>query len=242
MNTGWLILTRFKILFIPLATFGLFISFVPSQQKEKVIQIDIKSMLNGRAVTVINKGKLISWNKGVDRDNGYLTAAAAIFNKETGLHALPDNALIIENASHPEVLLHYSNDNMKDNQVLCVADSGGFAIPVPQKHYQTLFLSMTSAYGSSSLQVEMAYENGTETKKITLPDWYNDIAEDDKDVCYIVHNLGKWDQKNGLTEKDHHNIDAVILHPDVKSVLKSVKIVKGKAGYLLFWAATGVAE
>lgn len=242
MKGGWLVQTALNKVIISFGVAGVLVSLTSLQQQGTVIQIDIKSLLNGRAVTIMKEGKLIPWNKGVDRENGYLTASASVFNKETGLRALPDNALINANTRHPEIMLHYSNDNTKDNQVFCIADSGEFSIPVPKKHYKSLYLSMTSAYGPSLLQIEMIYENGSESKIVTLPDWYNDLPPENAEICYVVHNLGKWAQKNGLTEKDHHNIDAVILYPDVKSVLKSIKVIKGKAGYLLFWAATGVME
>jgi hypothetical protein len=43
-----------------------------------------------------------------------------------------------------------------------------------------------------------------------------------------------------MTESDHHNIDVLNIHPDPKRVLKKVTVSKGKAGYMVFWAATGV--
>jgi hypothetical protein len=46
---------------------------------DKVVQIDVSAILNARSVTTFSKGKLISWTTGIDKENGYLTMAAASF-------------------------------------------------------------------------------------------------------------------------------------------------------------------
>jgi hypothetical protein len=43
-----------------------------------------------------------------------------------------------------------------------------------------------------------------------------------------------------MTEKDHHNIDLLKIHPDPVKTLKSIYINKTKPGYLVLWAAVGV--
>jgi hypothetical protein len=43
-----------------------------------------------------------------------------------------------------------------------------------------------------------------------------------------------------MTEKDHHNIDLLNVHPNPAKTLKGISINKTKPGYLVFWAATGV--
>lgn len=209
---------------------------------EKVIQVDINSVLNGRTVTTLTKGELVTWTNGVDRQNGYLTMAAAKFKGDADPHALPDESLIAANEHHPAILLHYSNNDGIKNQTRLIADTGEFTFKVPANKYSDLYVGVTSAYGAAPLQFDLIYKDGTEQKSFTVPDWFKDIPDTDPDFSYIVHNMGKWGKQNTLTEKDHHNIDALNIHPDAKRVLTAVKLRKLTGGYLLFWSATGVVN
>ncbi|MEO5582661.1 MAG: hypothetical protein ABIR66_08205 [Saprospiraceae bacterium] len=207
---------------------------------EKVIQIDLSAVLNTRSVTTLTKGKIVTWATGIDKENGYLTMAASKFIGDTDPHALPDNPLYPANRSHPEIMLHYSNEDGIGNQTRCIIDSGEFSFKVPKAKYADLYLMLTSSYGASSLQIELNYKDGVDRKNFVLPDWFKDIPENDPDFIYVAHNMGKWGKKNNLNEKDHHNIDALNIHPDPKRILNEIKLRKLQGGYLMFWAATGV--
>jgi hypothetical protein len=217
---------------------------VYAQQSDKIIQINIHKLLNARPVTTLTKGKLQSWVTGIDgggTGDGYLTMSAGLFNGDKTPHALPDDPLIAGNASHPPILLHYKNGD-NGNQTRNIAGADSFSFDVPQKRYAGLYLSLTSSEGPSQLHIALTYADGSETKDFTLPDYYNDIAEGDANLSYAVHDLAKWGPKNNMTENDHHNIDLLNIHPDPKRVLEKVRVSKDKAGYLVFWAATGVAR
>lgn len=208
----------------------------------KIIQVDVDSLLNGRCVTTFTNGKLVTWSKGIDKENGYLTMAAAVFNGDKDPHALPDNPLFTADKHHPEILLHYSNEDGIKNQIRCLQDTGEFLIKVPAHNYSDLYLTLTSSYGPSSLQYELFYKDGDESKNYILPDWFKDIPDNDPDLSYVAHNMGKWGSLNNLKEKDHHNIDALNIHPDAKRILTAIKLKKSVGGYLIFWAATGVIK
>lgn len=217
-------------------------SFVATK-KQQVIQIDVSSILNARPVTVLSNGRLFTWTKGIDGNgagDGYLTMSAALFNGDKHPHALPDNAWFSANAVHPEIVLHYSNNDTASNQARFVSGEGRFEFKVPANKYSGMFVCLTSAEGASQLEFELTYADGTETKNFILPDYYNDLAENDPNVMYVAHDLAKWDNKNKMTETDHHNIDAINIHPNGERVLTAIKVKKDKAGYLIFWAATGV--
>ncbi len=211
-------------------------------QNNKVIQIDVSAVLNARSVTTLSKGNLTTWTTGIDKEDGYLTMASARQGGDADPHALPDNPLIPASTSHPAILLHYSNDSETQDQTRCLPDSGDFSFKVLRNKYADLYLSLTSSYGPSALHIELGYSDGMEDRTIILPDWYNDIPPNDPDLSYVVHNLGKWGNKNNLKEKDHHNIDALNIHPNPDRVLTRVRIRKSAGGYLLFWAATGVVK
>ena len=102
-----------------------------------------------------------------------------------------------------------------------------------------LYFAMTSAEGASALKFYLTYANGGAIEEILLPDYYQDLPENDSSFCYLAHDLAKWGPTNKMTEKDHHNIDVVKVKADPKQTLLSIKISKGKAGYVVFWAAAG---
>lgn len=204
----------------------------------------MNKLLNARPVTTVTNGNLQSWTVGIDaggKGDGYLTMAAALLNGDKAPHALPDDPLIAGNSSHPAILLHYKNGD-KGNQTRNVAGADSFSFEVPHKMYSGLYLSLTSSEGPSQLHIKLTYTDGSGSKDFTLPDYYNDIAKSDTNLSYAVHDLAKWGPENKMTESDHHNIDVLNIQPDPKRFLKKVTVSKGNAGYLVFWAATGVVK
>jgi hypothetical protein len=213
------------------------------RQENKVIQFDIGNVLNARPVTTLTHNKLVTWKKGIDGDglaDGYLTLSAALFNGDIDLHALPDNPVFSANSSHPEIKLHYSNTDSLHNQACGLIGAEEVEFQVPGNKYSAIYLALTSAEGPSTLRVQFSYADGIEVKNFTLPDYYWDLKPNDPDFCYLVHNLAKWGNKNNMTEKDHHNIDLLNIHPDPVRILKGIKISKNKPTYVVLWAAAGV--
>ena len=213
------------------------------QKNNRTIQFNISTLLNARPVTVLCNNKLITWTKGIDGDgigDGYLTLSAALSNGDKDPHALPDNPIFPASNSHPEVKLHYSNKDSVNKQACAIAGEREIAFSVPQSKYKDIYLALTSSEGPSTLQVYFKYTDGIEIKDFILPDYYLDIKHDDPNLCYLAHDLAKWGNKNNMTEKDHHNIDLLNIHPDPARKLKSLTVSKTKPGYLMFWAATGI--
>jgi hypothetical protein len=213
-----------------------------SQQTGKTIQVNISKLFNACPVTTVANGKIQSWVTGIDgggKGDGYLTMAAALLNGDKEPRALPDDPLMPANSAHPAILLHYKNGD-KGNQTRNIAGADSFSFELPPEKYSGFYLSLTSSEGPSQLHITLTYTDGKEIKDFTLPDYYNDIPEGDTNLSYVVHDLAKWGPGNKMTESDHHNIDVLNIHPDPKRVLKKVTVNKDKAGYLVFWAATGV--
>jgi hypothetical protein len=235
---------KFMLIFLSGCIFIL-LSSATTGKKQKVVQFNIDKILNARPVTTFTDGKLVSWTKGIDgngKADGYLTMAAALFNGDKDPKALPDNPLFPANEKHPEVLLHYSNSDGISKQAMAITGAGSFSFEVPAKRYSGLFLAFTSAEGASQIKVSLKYTDGVESKSFEVPDYYKDIPADDRDFCYLAHDLAKWGKTNNMTEKDHHNIDLLNIHPDGSRKLISIQVEKSEAGYLVFWAATGVVK
>jgi hypothetical protein len=216
------------------------------EKNNKTIQLNISSLLNARPVTTLFSNKLVTWTKGIDGNgiaDGYLTLSAALFNGDIDPHALPDKALFPANGSHPEIKLHYSNNDSLHNQACSISGEGDVEFAVPGLKYKAVYLALTSAEGPSYLNVRFLYaDNSKVSEDFVLPDYYKDIPADygKLDFCYLAHDLAKWGNKNNMTEKNHHNIDLVKILPDPARILKTISIQKTKPGYLVFWAATGV--
>lgn len=216
-----------------------------SRQKDRVVQIDISSLLNARPVTTLTANKLVGWTKGIDGNgdgDGYLTHSAAEFNGDKDAHALPDNPVFAANAQHPEIVLHYDNTDSIDNQARFVSGAGEFTISIPKGHYESIYLGLTSSEGASSLSFEFIYTRGTVVKSYLLPDYYNNVADQYPNLSYIATDLAKWNKKNVMAEKDHHNIHLLKLDIDPHRTLTAIKVKKAKDGYLVLWSVTGVTN
>jgi len=75
-----------------------------SLQASEVIQIDVRPVLTGRAVTTLSAGKLVHWTQGVDgggRGDGYMTREASAANGDTNVLALPGDGAFEATADHP---------------------------------------------------------------------------------------------------------------------------------------------
>jgi len=210
-----------------------------------VVQIPLDGVLNTRSVTTLTGGKLVTWEFGIDGNgyaDGYLTMAAALYKGDTDPHALPKDSLIPATDRHPQVQLHYSDDDGINNQSRYVQGLGGVSFPIPPARYSSLFLFVTSSEGNSTVVVTLNYTDGTQDLiKLNVPDYWIDLTPLDNTWFYLLKDLAKWNKNNDVTEKNHHNIDGAELHPNTSKILVSVDIDKQtKGSYLVFWGATGV--
>jgi hypothetical protein len=211
----------------------------------EVIQVDVRRILTGRAVTTLMDGKLVPWTKGVDgagRADGYMTLEAAVANGDTNARALPGDGCFAATAAHPFVRLNFSNADSNGAQTRSVEGEGGFAFSAPGKQYTRMLVFMTSAEGPSYLRFKLEYADGTaERREVLLPDYYNDAPAGDTNIFSLAADLAKWDAAGRMKEPNHHYIHGVELHPDARKELVSVQVSKTAPGYLVFWGATGVA-
>ena len=211
----------------------------------EVVQLDVRLVLDGRAVTTLTgTNALVPWTKGIDgggHADGYMTAEAAAVNGDLNAHALPGDGSFAANDAHPFVKLNFSNADGKNPQVRSVARAGEFSFAVPTNRYQRLLVFMTSAEGPSHLNFTLTYADGTvEPRPVLLPDYYNAPAPGDTNTFCLATNLAKWNAAGRMVERDHHNIHGVVIRPDAGKVLVSVRVEKTAPGYLVFWGATGV--
>jgi hypothetical protein len=218
--------------------------FTLSLRASEVIQIDVRPVLTGRAVTTLTSGKLVHWTQGIDgggHADGYLTREASAAIGDTNALALPGNGTFEATAVHPLVRLNFSNEDGQGLQRRGVQGAGSFVFSVPAKHYQRMLLFMTSSEGPSQLHFQLAYADGAvEERDVLLPDYYYDAPAGDTTVFSLAQNLPKWDAAGRMKERDHHYLHGVDVHPNAGKELVSVQVAKTATAYLVFWGATGV--
>jgi hypothetical protein len=205
-----------------------------------VVQVDVSKLLNARVVTTFSDNKVIPLTINLDGAGGVATKAASDALKTNNDHTVPDDGKFAANADHPEIDLHFSNDDGKGFQVRRMPKEEDFSFDVPANKYARMFLIFTSgAAGPAPMQVTLTYQDkSTETRDIICPDWWTNLDDKNKDVVYVASNLAKFGTKNTILEKDHHNIFGIDIHPAKDKVLSSVKVHKTKP-LVCFWGATG---
>jgi hypothetical protein len=209
----------------------------------QTIQVDVKALLNARPVTVTNAGKLVAWTQGLDGDySGEATMAAGKLMGDALPKALPDDGKFAANDKHPEIILHFANEDVTGMQVRRSTTSDTFSFAVPVGKYSKMAIFSMSANGPSQLTVQLFYSDEIETRNLTVPDWYNLLPAGDADRYYVAYDLAKWSKDNKKTEPDHHYLYGLELKPDPSKTLTRIKVGKSPGGAHTFWGATGVSE
>ncbi len=212
---------------------------------QQVVQFAVDSLLDGRPVTTLTAGALVPWTVGIDKDDGYITTAAAQFLKQTG-KALPDDATFAGDATHPDMVLHFANGASSTSpQARGISGVSQFELEVPRATYSELYLAVTSSYGDSPLTATMNYADSTTSKlQFTLPDWGTGSALPTSPPIFfnLISGLHKWTHDNASVDTPTHTITGVKVTPDASKELTRIRIDKaGASSYLVFWGATGVA-
>ncbi len=208
------------------------------------LQIDVSKVLNARVVTTLTEGKVVPFDQGVDDYGGVATRQAAVAMKNASAPSVPDDGKFPAAGTHPEVTLHFSNDDGKNPQVRRSASGADddYAFDVPARKYFLMQLFFTAGGGGPSVPVKvvLTYQDGTTTERdLMAPDWYRNLdPAKDKDWYLLGANLSKWGRTK-VMEWNHHNIAGVELHPDFNKVLTRIAVHKSK-GVVVFWGATGV--
>jgi hypothetical protein len=205
------------------------------------VQINLRSILNGRAVSTYSNGKIYTWNKGIDGGgyaDGYVTHAVAVHLNYTG-HTLPDSARYGATTKHPLMFLNFSNNDSLRGQIHAFSGADSVSINVPQGKYTGIYLALTSAEGSSSISVVLNYTEGPVTSSFTLNDY--DVGNA-AGVFFVDSAMQKWSNTNNPGDNYAHALNGYGVTADPTKTLTSVKIRKTAPGYLVLWGVTGVGN
>ena len=234
----------------------LILTCASSAYAQYVVQIPVDSILDGRAVTTLTGGAVVTFGnkQGIysGGQTGYATAAVQMMLAPTSKGVgLPDDGLFPATGNLPPFQLHFSNaappTSPQTRQLPASATAGAqtFQFPVPPATYTALYLILASGDGSASFTVTLSYAGGvpsTMTTIMSLPDSGSGVVMGGPPHFYVVTNTGKWDTTNKDLEPTNHTIEGVEITPSpAPAVLTGVTITKTNGAILVFWGATGIA-
>jgi hypothetical protein len=235
---------------------ALILACASSANAQYVVQIPVDSILNGRAVTTLTGGTVVTFGnkQGIysGGQTGYATAAVQMMLAPTSKGVgLPDDGLFPATGNLPPFQLHFSNaapaTSPQTRQLPASATAGAqtFQFPVPPATYTALYLILASGDGSASFTVTLSYAGvvpSTMTTITSLPDSGSGVVMGGPPHFYVVTNTGKWDTTNKDLEPTNHTIEGVEITPSpAPAVLTGVTITKTNGAILVFWGATGIA-
>jgi hypothetical protein len=238
------------------STAALILACASRADAQYVVQIPVDSILDGRAVTTLTGGTVVTFGnkQGIysGGQTGYATAAVQMMLAPTSKGVgLPDDGFFPATANLPPFQLHFSNAapaaSPQTRQLPASATAGAqtFQFPVPPATYTALYLILASGDGSASFTVTLAYAGGvpsTTTTITNLPDSGAGVQMGGPPHFYVVTNTGKWDTTNKDLEPTNHTIEGVEITPSpAPAVLTGVTITKTNGAILVFWGATGIA-
>jgi hypothetical protein len=233
-----------------IAAAGLALGLARAAHADQVVQIPVDSLLTGRAVSTFTGSAVVPWTVGVDQNDGFVTVAAEAYLKQTGV-ALPDDGTFPADATHPEIVLHFSNAApVASPQNHYVNGVGSFDIEIPQATYSKMFLFMTDAANGgaatgSPLTVSMTYADATSTTlSFTLPDYGTGAALPAGPPTFfnLISGMHKWNQQDMSVDTPTHALTGIELSPAADKVLTSLQVSKLDTGkVVVFWGATGIA-
>jgi hypothetical protein len=202
---------------------------------DTVVQVPLPGLLDGRSVTTLTGGKIVTWTVPTDGgglQNAFATAAVATMQGAPVANALPDDGRFAADARHPEVLLNFSNNaDAASPQTHLVTPSGTFTFAMPPATYSKLFLFFSGAAGGTTLKITLTYADGaTEIQTATVPDYYANVPATDPVIFNLASNLAKWNKNTQIAEANHHNITGVELHPMAGKTLTGIQVDRGPNG------------
>ena len=230
-------------------TFGLsgWASQGSHSKASRVVQIDVRPLLTGRAVITLKGDELIKWDLGIDGTppgrNGYATESAAKFIGGTYAKALPDNGVFPATEHHPEIVLNYNNDDHASPQVARIPTNKSLKIPLTPSRFQGFFLHLSSAEGPSPIKVILHYGDGSSEVRITyVNDYGKKLTEQNVDWSYVWEDVAKWGTTMAVREAGNHYLITYSTHPNPEKELTSVVITAEGGKNLIFLGATGVVN
>jgi hypothetical protein len=199
------------------------------------VQFDVTSELLHDTIVNNGAGALDTIQTAIDgSDFKLMTQSAARMFSSAGV-GLPDDAFFAANAQHPNIQLHWNNnDDGLNSRFMNAGES--FTFPVPATTYGQVQVYGLSTEGSSTLQFTLAYSDGTsDSRLITFVDWFNDPAPFGQ--FYIIDGMDRY-AASYVAARDPA-ITGVNLSPNSAKTLTSVTVAQPTTSFFVFLGALG---
>jgi Calcium-binding EGF domain/EGF domain len=209
---------------------------IPPKSFVSPIQLDVAKVLFHDTVVNNGKGTLDPTQTSMDASGfAFLTQSVATALGGPAGNGLPDDGRFPANADHPDVKLHFRNDDDGLNsRVLRAGESFSFAVPVAS--YQEVQIYALSAEGKSAVKLTLTYADATtEARQVTLGDWFDDPSPAGQ--FFLVDGLDRFGA-GGYVAAHDPAISAVNLAPNPQKKLASVTVAGQGAGIVTFYGAT----
>ena len=213
----------------------------------RVVQIDVRPLLTGRAVVTLKGDEIVKWDLGIDGkppgNNGFATESAAKFIGGTYAKALPDNGVFPATEHHPEIVLNYNNNDHVSPQVARIPTNKSLTIPLTPSRFQAFFVHLSSAEGPSPIKITLHYGDGSSDVRITsVNDYGKKLTEQNVDWSYVWEDVAKWGKTMAVREAGNHYITTYSTRPNPEKEMTSVVITAEGGKNLIFLGATGVVN
>lgn len=157
-----------------------------SGARAQVVQLDVAAHFNADVVLNDGTGTLDPTQDPIDlgqfaSDNFcFPTTSAATRLAPISPDGLPDDGFFAATARHPDVQLHWRNDDDGLNARRASAVTDSFTISVPPGPYREVHLYFTTGDGTADVSLSLAYATGAVGDAILfVPDWFDDPFETD---------------------------------------------------------------
>lgn len=190
--------------------------------------LDAASLFNANSVaTTTSGGMALTPMDGVGQsDNNTFPTVSAATALSSSASGLPDDAKFAgDGVTIPPLQLAWRNAfNGPNSIVLSATMPTTFSFEVPQQPYHQVQVYVTSAGGSSTLNVTMTYADASQTSTApTLPDWCVGTPAVGQYILASVDRMTNGDTAGASLNTQYKcHIFAVDLYPDTGRALKSV--------------------
>ena len=207
--------------------------------RTSTVQIDVTPLLVHD--TIANNGGAGGIDLTQDHVDGTShdvpTQSVATRTGGDGSKGVPDDGFFAADANHPDVQLHWSNDDDGPNSRVVTSPGDTFTIDVPKDNYKQVQIYGFSASGSTTLSLTLTYDDGaTDSRMFVFPDWYSDPAP--SGLFYLIDGFDRY--LYPMVDHDHDGaIFGASLDPDPAKKLVSISVVTAAVdNHFVFYGAT----
>jgi hypothetical protein len=200
------------------------------------IQFDMSEVLLNDTILNNGAGEFDPTQESIDQSTMMLITQSAAQALDPSGVGLPDDAFFGVNTQHPDVQLHWRNDdNGVNSRFLRKGES--FTFSVPMTTYTEVQVYGLATEGGALVDFVLTYSDGTtDTRNVKFIDWFNDPPAPGQ--FFLIDGLDRYGS-SGLDVARDPAISGVNLAPNKAKQLVSIKVAQPSTNYFVFFGALG---